>query len=296
MIHVKRLGHATFNTTDLDRIVDYWTRIIGLTVIERDKNRAFLATRYGEEAIAVQTGSDASLVKSSFQIAPGIELGDVQKALGQHNVKSEIRSDVSPGVAKAVCFTDPKGTQLEVYSDYKFSGRDTVEQGIMPLKFGHLAYRVHDPVKVTAFYTDVLGFRVSDWMGERFSFLRCGRDHHTVNFARYEEERLHHIAFEVADMAEVQRASDYLARNDIHLVWGPIRHLVGHNIAAYHRNPDDQRVEIFAEMDIMRDEELGYFEPRPWHQDFPQKPKVWPADALRAYWGFGSFGQFPGYP
>ena len=74
-------------------------------------------------------------------------------------------------------------------------------------------------------------------------------------------------------MAEVQRASDYLARNDIHLVWGPIRHLVGHNIAAYHRNPDDQRVEIFAEMDIMRDEELGYFEPRPWHQDFPQRPK-----------------------
>ena len=98
------------------------------------------------------------------------------------------------------------------------------------------------------------------------------------------------------DMAEVQRSSDYLARNGIHLVWGPIRHLVGHNIAAYHRNPDDQRVEIFAEMDIMRDEDLGYFEPRPWHQDFPQRPKVWPADTLRAYWGFGSFGTFPGYP
>ena len=86
----------------------------------------------------------------------------------------------------------------------------------------------------------------------------------------------------------------FLARNDIHLVWGPIRHLVGHNVAAYHRNPDDQRVEIFAEMDIMRDEELGYFEPRPWHQDFPQRPKVWPADTLRAYWGFGSFGQVSG--
>ena len=164
----------------------------------------------------------------------------------------------------------------------------------MPLKFGHLAYRCKDPVKVTSFYTDVLGFKVSDWMGDRFSFLRCGRDHHSVNFARYDEERLHHIAFEVADMAEVQRSSDLLARNGIHLVWGPIRHLVGHNIAAYHRNPDDQRIEIFAEMDIMRDEELGYFEPRPWHQDFPQRPKVWPADTLRAYWGFGSFGQFPG--
>ena len=97
---------------------------------------------------------------------------------------------------------------------------------------------------VTSFYTDVLGFKVSDWMGDRFSFLRCGADHHTVNFVRYEEARLHHIAFEVTDMAEVQRACDFLARNDIQLVWGPIRHVVGHNVAAYHRNPDDQRVEI----------------------------------------------------
>ena len=149
---------------------------------------------------------------------------------------------------------------------------------------------------MTSFYTDVLGFKVSDWMGDRFSFLRCGVDHHTVNFVRYEEARLHHIAFEVRDMAELQRSCDFLARNGIQLVWGPIRHVVGHNIAAYHRNPDDQRVELFCELDIMRDEALGYFEPRPWHEDFPQRPKVWPADTLRAYWGFGSFGTFPGYP
>ena len=25
----------------------------------------------------------------------------------------------------------------------------------------------------------------------------------------------------------------------------------------------------------MVDEELGYFEPRPWHHDTPQRPKTW---------------------
>jgi catechol 2,3-dioxygenase-like lactoylglutathione lyase family enzyme len=296
MIAVKRLGHATFQTPDLERIVDYWTRVIGLTLLDKTRDRAFLATKYGEEAIAVEAGTGAQLLRSAFQVAPGLELDDLQKELARHGVAADVHSDISPGVGKAVVFADPKGTVIELYSEYRHGGRDEVEQGIMPLKFGHLAYRCNDPVAVTRFYTDVLGFKVSDWMGDRFSFLRCGRDHHTVNFARYAEERLHHIAFEVADMAEVQRSSDFLARNGIHLVWGPIRHLVGHNIAAYHRNPDDQRVEIFAEMDMMRDEELGYFEPRPWHQDFPQRPKVWPSDTLRAYWGFGSFGQFPGYP
>jgi hypothetical protein len=57
-----------------------------------------------------------------------------------------------------------------------------------------------------------------------------------------------------------------------------------------------QRVELFCELDIMRDEWLGYFEPRPWHEEFPQQPKLWPAHTPHAYWGFGSFGMFPGYP
>jgi len=296
MIRVKRLGHATFKTPDLERIVDYWTRIIGFTVVDRDKDRAFLATKFGEEVIAVEKGNTGALMRVSFQVAPGSALTDLQRELTKAGITSEQRSDISPGVAKAISFTDPKGTLVEIYADYRFATRDAVEQGIMPQKFGHIASRHPDVQKVTSFYTDILGFRVSDWIGDRFSFLRCGCDHHTVNFVRYEEARLHHLAFEVRDMAELQRSCDYLARNGIHLVWGPIRHIVGHNIAAYHRNPDDQRVELFCELDLMRDEELGYFEPRPWHEDFPQRPKVWPADTLRAYWGFGSFGTFPGYP
>jgi catechol-2,3-dioxygenase len=296
MIEVKKLGHATFKTPDMARAVAYWTEVIGLSVVELNTEKAFLATKFGEEAIALEQGDSGELLRAAFQVAPGADLGDLQKELAKHGVQSEARSDISPGVAKAITFTDPKGTLVELYSDYRFAKRDRTEQGIMPQKFGHLAYRHPDVQKVTSFYTDVLGFKVSDWMGDRFSFLRCGPDHHTVNFVRYEEARLHHIAFEVKDMAEVQRSCDLLARNNIQLVWGPIRHVVGHNVAAYHRSPDDQRVEIFAEMDVMRDEALGYFEPRPWHEDFPQRPKVWPNDTLRSYWGFGSFGTFPGYP
>ena len=34
-------------------------------------------------------------------------------------------------------------------------------------------------------------------------------------------------------------------------------------------------VEFFCELDQMKDEELGYFEPRPWPRDTPQRPKLW---------------------
>jgi hypothetical protein len=86
----------------------------------------------------------------------------------------------------------------------------------------------------------------------------------------------------------MHRTCETLTRNNIPLLWGPIRHVVGHNVAAYHRNPDQLRIEMFCEMDQMRDESLGYWEPRPWHEEMPLRPKRWPKDTLRAQWVFGS--------
>ena len=140
-----------------------------------------------------------------------------------------------------------------------FAKDDGRTAGIMPLKLGHVAYRVDDVQKIVKFYCDVLGFRVSDWRADDFAFLRCNSDHHTVNFVYDAEPQLHHIAFEVKDWAEIQRAAETLAKHDIHLVWGPGRHIIGHNIAIYHRNADKVRVEFFCEMDQMRDEVARLF-------------------------------------
>jgi hypothetical protein len=96
-----------------------------------------------------------------------------------------------------------------------------------------------------------------------------------VNFLRGDVVRVHHFAFELNDFPHVKNACDLLARRGIPLVWGPLRFGPGHNVAVFHRNQDDQLVEFYIELDQMKDEELGYFEPRPWHRDKPQRPKVW---------------------
>jgi catechol 2,3-dioxygenase-like lactoylglutathione lyase family enzyme len=296
MIQVRRLGHATLTTPDLEAQIAYYTEVVGLTLLERAGGRAILATRQGLEAIALAPGQGNALSELAFQVAPGTDLADVVRALAEHGIAGERRRDISPGIADAVVFADPKGPAVALFAEYEFAGEDRSQLGVMPLKLGHVAYRVSDVARVVAFYTDVLGFRVSDWNGDTFAFLRCGPDHHTVNFVHDEVPQLHHIAFEVKDWAEIQRACEWLARNGIRLVWGPGRHIIGHNIAIYHRNADKVRVEFFCEMDQMKDEALGYFDPRPWHQDRPQVPKVWPKNTLRNYWGFGSHGTFPGYP
>ena len=82
----------------------------------------------------------------------------------------------------------------------------------------------------------------------------------------------------------MSQVCDWLGRNRIDILWGPVRHGPGHNVAIYHRDPDDRVVEFFFDMDRMVDEELGYFDPRPWHRDRPQKPKVW-VGLPRDVWG-----------
>ncbi len=295
MIKVRRLGHATISTPDIEAQTDYYSRLLGLSIIERSKDRVFLGSKQGLEAIELVRGDAGHLKGVSFQVAPDTELKDVVKALGEHGIKAELRQGVSPGVAQAVTFNDPKGTRTDIYAEYNFAKLDPMPSIFNILKLGHVAYRVLDVQQIVKFYCDVLGFKVSDWRGDFFVFLRCNTDHHSLNFIIDEKPQLHHIAFEVIDWSEIHKAVDYLAHNKVHLVWGPGRHVIGHNVATYHRNSDLVRVEIFCEMDQMKDEELGYFDPRPWHQEFPLRPKLHGPETLRNYWGFGSERVIQGY-
>ncbi len=298
MIQVRRVGHATLTTPNLDRAIEYYNEVIGLNVVARDKNSAVLATKVGLEAIALVKGEEAGLARLAFQVAPGTDLNDCIKQLSEHGVNATRRSEITPGVRDSITFKDNKGTDIDIYAEYEFAPDNGKPYGVMPLKLGHVAYRCLDILPVMKFYQDVLGFRLSDIRGDFFCFLRCNSDHHTINLVNDPKPQLHHIAFEVKDWPEIHRACDYLAKNKLLLVWGPGRHIIGHNIAAYHRNHDGVRVELYTEMDQMKDETLGYFDPRPWHQELPLRPKQHGPETLRNYWGFGSGrdGTMPGYP
>ena len=45
MINVKRIGHATFETPDLDRQIAYYTDVVGLVLAERVNGHAYLTTK-----------------------------------------------------------------------------------------------------------------------------------------------------------------------------------------------------------------------------------------------------------
>jgi catechol 2,3-dioxygenase-like lactoylglutathione lyase family enzyme len=284
MIQVTRIGHATLETPDLDRQIDYFTDVVGLVPAERQNGRAFLATKLGDLAVVLEKGNEAKCARISFQAAAATDFDHLRRGLEAEGVRCDMRSDPCPGIPRALTFADPKGTIVEVFTTATPFPRKPAA-GVGPIKLGHLAFSVAEPKAFADFYGRVLGFRVSDWIEDWFVFLRCGPDHHTINFVQGKTTRMHHIAFELKDWAQVQNACDFLGGRNIPIIWGPGRHGPGHNIFTYHRNPDDQIIELFTELDKMLDESLGYFDPRPWHRDRPQRPKVWEPGAPRDIWG-----------
>src|SRR5438552_382531 len=118
MIKARRIGHATFETPDLDRQVEYYTEVAGLTLVARQKDRAFLAARSGQLAIELLRGTAPSCAKLSFEVAPDEDFADMARRLSADGIKSELRSDAIPGTPKLLSFKDPKGTTIEVFTEW----------------------------------------------------------------------------------------------------------------------------------------------------------------------------------
>ena len=287
MVHTAKLGYAGFNTVDVEGMLAYYTEVIGLTLVERGADGiAYLRSSLDHHNIILYPSTGSHLRHVGFQVEGSQPLKEVAEQLRKQGVRVELQADAQPGVPELLQFADPEGNTLHLYSSMQEVSAGFQRTGIVPEKLGHLAMAVHDVKKTADFYQNVLGFRVSDWVEDFFVFLRCGPEHHSVNFLQSKYQKMHHIAFQLKDWSHVQQACDHLSKNRIPLLWGPGRHGAGHNIFTYHHNPDAQIVELFTELDIMLNEDLGYFEPRPWHEEFPQRPKVW-KDSPQAvnHWG-----------
>ena len=287
MIGVRKIAHAAYEVPDLDQQVEYYTDVLGLTLSAKEKDTVFLSSTIDHHSVILRKGAEAKCVRLGFQIGPDDDLNAFEKQTQAAGVKTSRKKDAEPTISDMVSFEDPKGTVMEVFKRPEFQHQKFQRTGgVIPHKLGHVAFHVTEVKKVTKFYCDVLGFRESDWMADFFSFLRCGVDHHTINLMETGSNRHFHTAFELRDWSHLQTACDFLSLNGYKMLWGPGRHGIGHNLFAYHRSPSGLITELFAELDQMKDESLGYFEPRPWHRDNPQKPKVWPKDPSASnLWG-----------
>jgi len=135
-------------------------------------------------------------------------------------------------------------------------------------KLGHVVLNVTDITRSVRFYTEVLGFRISDVYPESMVpggmvFMRCNADHHGVALvgsmtSASGSSELNHMAFEVATLDEVLRARAHLRRHNVPIDFEG-RRRAGCQIAIEFRDPDNHRLEIYWGLDQVGSD--GYVRP-----------------------------------
>ena len=127
-------------------------------------------------------------------------------------------------------------------------------------KIGHLALYVQDLERSAKFYTEVLGFQVSDVYAEQGGplpggavFVRCNADHHGIALFKATKDYrpgagLHHIAFEVSSLDDVLRVRDHLRKHDVPIHFEG-RRRAGCQLAVEFQDPDGHNLEIYWDID-----------------------------------------------
>ena len=134
-----------------------------------------------------------------------------------------------------------------------------------PRRLGHLLLFTPDVSAKAAFYTDILGMKITDTMdGDVVAFLRNGDggDHHVIALVKSEKPGFHHASFEFGTVDDIGIAGANLVDKGYRHCWGVGRHVVGSNYFHYVRDPWGSLVEHFADMDSI--DESKEWQPRDW--------------------------------
>jgi catechol 2,3-dioxygenase len=208
-----RLGGVVLTVTDLERALDFYTRVIGLAVHRREEGFAALGVG-GEDIVtlnedpgATAPGRDAGIYHFALLFASREELA--RAAVRIATARAAIDGASDHGTHEANYLPDPDGIGIELaadrpreqwppslYDDFLSNGPAPLDlQGLLArvageqpseragggLAIGHIHLHVGALDAATRFYRDGLGFEV---MGELPSavFVAAGGYHHHVAF------------------------------------------------------------------------------------------------------------------
>lgn len=126
-----------------------------------------------------------------------------------------------------------------------------------PRTLSHVVYFAPDVARAEAFYTQRLGFRVSDRFIGMGPFLRPAGtlDHHTLFFIETPPhmQGCEHFTFHMGGPSEVMAAGWAFAHKGYQSYWGPGRHRFGSNWFWYFNTPFGCHIEYDADMDLHDD-------------------------------------------
>ena len=221
---LQSLGYVGIRTGDVDQWATYATRFLGMQLV--DRSRGTRAFRMDDRKQRLIVNADAGEGVSFY----GWEVADVAAldALAVHLEKSGIA--VAHGsralaeersVQDLIVFGDPVGNRLEAFHGAELAtepfkpGRSISGFRTGPLGMGHAVLTTARLDQLIPFYTDILGFRLSDYILRPFKayFFHLNPRHHSLAFVDTGIDGVHHLMVELCYLDDVGQAYDLALRD-----------------------------------------------------------------------------------
>jgi len=238
-VRLHRLRSVELLTPDVAEAVDFYADVWGLSVTERSGDDAWLrSTGTEHHVLAVRRAASPGLGKLTFAVASRGQVDATAACLAERGLPILGGPAMLNGPAGGYGFTtcDPEGRTIEVLAE-TLAVPELAKGGSTPLGVTHVVLNTVDIDAATAFWTDVLGFRVSDWSEHQMVFLRCNSYHHTIAFNQASWASVNHVAYEMASVDAFMRGIGRVSRAGTPVGWGPGRHGPGDNTFAYFVDP-----------------------------------------------------------
>lgn len=183
----------------------------------------------------------------------------------------------APGGGYGFRFFSPEGILFEISSDVaRASVAEVARWDGVPVKISHIVFHSPDHQAFVKWFVDVLGFKVSDWLGDFMCFLRCNSAHHRIAVLPG-PPCLNHVAYDMTGVDGMMRGAHRLKIKGTPIQWGPGRHTAGNNTFSYFVTPGGFAVEYTAEL-----EEVDF--------ELHEPKVVEPAPLVMDQWGIGVGG------
>lgn len=216
---LQSFGYMGIQTDRLDDWADYATRLLGLQLVERTRSSLTFRMDDRKQRIVVQTGDDGAPSVFGWEVASAEELDKFGARLDAAEVpfRRATRDHVAQRcVTDAIIFNDPVGNQLEVYygpeiaTDPFQPGRNISGFRTGALGVGHAVLKVQRVDEVMPFYTDILGFRLSDYVLKPFKvfFFHINSRHHSLALIEWDRPGIHHLMMELYNLDDVGQGYD----------------------------------------------------------------------------------------
>ena len=274
-----RLTSVRLGVTSIDETSAFF-RQFGLV----EGARGVFSTRDGGEQVSLEIARRRSLLQLGVGAADGDDLARIAARVeALHGaVRMEWRSGgdelvvvepvtglpVSITVAAPLATSMPKsapmnGPAQHVVRTDRPSDAVLTAAPVAVSNLTHLVYGSPNQPETLRFFTDVIGFEISDQIPGVIAFTRCGEVHHNLAVQGAPVPFVHHIAFEVDSVDEVVRGGSAMVQSDPgRQVWGVGRHAIGSNWFWYLREPGGTFIEYTADIDRISRQDL--YRPKEW--------------------------------